>query len=238
MQLNNDAISALLHIQHVDMDARQVAKKLEELPQRQAILDARTKRRGVEQKAAQVAQMRAKVEERMAKLGAEDAQLADKERKVQADIDAAGGDFRNLEARTKELAGFAKRREALSHEREGLRAELGKIEAVEGQVSRALAALEQAEAAATEEFVREGGALKQRMSDLSAERAQWAGKVPADALAEFEKTAKRTGGVGIAVLSEGRCGACRSTLEPARVVDMRARGTVGTCPHCSRLLVL
>ena len=148
MQATTDDLTNLLRMQQIDLDLMKAKKKLEELPQRAAILAARQKKRAIEQKRDQVAEMRAQAEAKASKLEAEDAELAEKQRRVQETIDGSRGDYRNVEAHSKELGGFAKRRNTLEEELTKLGEELAKIEGVQGQVSRALAELEKQEAAA------------------------------------------------------------------------------------------
>lgn len=238
MQVAHDDLATLLSIQQLDLDAMRVSKQLSALPQRKAILDARAKRRTIEAKAAQVAEMRATVEGKIAKVSEEDARLAEKQREVQAAIDAAGGDYRDVNARTKELGGHAKRRATLEADLDALGEEMSKIEGVEAQIKDALDALDAKERAATEVFVKEGGALKQQAARFESERDRLAKTLPDEVWEAYEKTAAKTGGVALARLKDGACGACRAPIDHGRIVDMRARGTLGTCPHCGRLLVL
>lgn len=238
MRADIDDISTLFRIQEIDMGARRARKQLDELPQRKAIIDARVKKRAIAEKADQVAKLRSRAEEKLASITDEDKRLQEKQAKVQKEIDDARGDFRNLGKRTKELDGAARRRGVLEDELSQVSDELAKIDAVQAKIDAATAEVEREEAVATEGFVREGGALKKQIADLEAERAHAVQSVPDDLAALYEKTAARTGGVALARLQENRCGACRSPIEAARIVDMRANGDLGTCPTCGRILVL
>ena len=168
MQATTDDLTNLLRMQQIDLDLMKAKKKLEELPQRATILAARQKKRTIEQKRDQVAEMRARAEGMAAKLEAEDAELAEKQRRVQEAIDGSLGNYRNVEAHTKELNGFAKRRNALEVELTRLGEELAKIEGVQSQVSQALAEVDKQEAAAIVSFQREGGALQAEIARMSA----------------------------------------------------------------------
>lgn len=239
MHIESDVLACLLRMQQLDIEAHRTEKELEALPQRKAILEARAKRRKIQEKADQVSAMLVKADEKLAKLTAEDDDLAQKQAKIQAEIDEVKGDFRSVQARTKELSGFAKRRETLEGDMSAADAEITKIKAVQDQITSALAQLDKSEAAATEVFVAEGGKLKAKVSSIRAERDGMAADVPADVLSAYERCAKSTGGVPLSLLSDGeKCGACRSGIDHGRIVDMRARGNVGTCPTCGRMLIL
>ena len=101
----------------------------------------------------------------------EDGSLAEKADGVQAAIAEAQGDYRNVEARTKELDGIAKRRETLEEDRARAKADLAKIGDVETQVSLTLEEISKSENAAVESFKKEGGALKEGLAQLEAVRA-------------------------------------------------------------------
>ena len=116
--------------------------------------------------------------------------------------------------------------------------ELAKIEGVQAQVASALESLERQEAEATAAFVKEGGALKDALARIEAERAMLASSLPADLLDAYKKTAARTGGVAVGRLQGSNCGVCRMAIEGGRLIDMKGQGNVAPCPQCGRLLIL
>lgn len=238
MQARQEDLAALLRLQQADMDIARVRRELAGLPQRRVIVEAREKRRAIEQKREKVAALKEDAERKLAGVGEEDALLAGKQRAAQEAIDAAKGDYRSVEARTKEMNGFAKRRATLEAELDRLGAELARIGEVEAQVSSALAAVQRQEDEATAAFQEQGGALKNDEARGMAERARIAETLPADLLEAYEKTAARTGGVAVARLQGNACGACRATIEGGRLIDLKASAPLGVCPACKRLLVI
>lgn len=239
MQLSSDEISVLLQIQQLDLNRLQVDKKFEKLPQRATIMNVRAKRRVIETKQEAVNQMRKAAEEKASAIEDEDAKLAEKAQKIQSDIDNAQGDFRNLEKRTKELDGVAKRRRELEGELSKASEELLRVEAVQAQVDAALGQLEATEKQATEVFVKEGGACRNEAARLAAESAKLKASLPAEVQKAYDKAAAHAGGVGIARLKDdGTCSACRAPIDHGRVLDLKRKGNVGSCPNCQRLLVL
>lgn len=238
MRIDSQDVATLLHMQELDMQVIRTNKELEALPERKKILDARVRQRAVAEKAEQVAALLSKAEGKLAKLVEEDDGLSERQAKLQAEIDEVKGDFRSVQSRTKELSGIAKRRETLEEEMRAADAEVEKVRAVAAQIDAATKKLADEEAGATKVFVEEGGKLKQRAGALEAERAQLAGEVDAEALRAYERTARATGGVPMALLNEDRCGACRNEVDRGRITDMRRDGNIGTCPNCGRMLVL
>lgn len=239
MHANTDDLAVLERIQQLDRDIASAERTLTRLPQRATILEARSKRREVQEKSAKVEQLRAKADERFAALADEEERLAGRAAKLQAELDEAKGTYRDVEKRTKELGGIAKRRATLEADIDACTDELAKIEALQAQVAAALAELDERESAATEQFVAEGGALKRTSARLGAEREAACAEVSdAQLLALYEQTAQRCGGVALGRLQGGRCGVCRAELDSDRLVDMRASGNLSVCPQCGRLLVV
>ena len=174
MHVDTDDLATLLKMQHLDLEAMRDKKKLEELPQRAVILEARSKKKAIEQKRAQLDALHAKADAQLSRIDDEDRSLSEKQRQVQSEIDAVRGDYRGVEARTKELNGFAKRRNTLEADLTAVGDELAKIEGVQAQVASALESLERQEAEATAAFVKEGGALKDALARIEAETGVWA----------------------------------------------------------------
>ena len=238
MEAWHDDITALLHIQQIDLDILRQRKQLDELPQRSLILDARKKRAAVKGKQEKVDALKKDIAKRLTRVSDEDASLAKKEAGTQAAINAAQGDYRNVQVRTKELAGIAKRREALAEDRAKIDAELEKVSGLEAQVRRALEEIDAAEARAIESFQKEGGALKVKIAQLEAKRASVAETMDPQILKLYEKTAARAGGVAVGVLNGTQCGVCRANLEGGRLIELKSQAPLGTCPACKRLLIV
>lgn len=238
MQIHHDDIVGLLHLQDIDIEVLRVSKQLADLPQRGQILEARKKRQAIEEKCAKVAELKKQVEQKIARIADEDASLERKAADVQAAIDAAGGDYRNVEARTKELSGIAKRRDTLAENLEAAQMEQLKVEEVESQVIAALKHIARAEEAAVKSFQEEGGALQNEVARLQKARKEVVEEVDPSAVDLYEKTAARSGGVAVGVLNGNKCGVCRALIDGGRLIDLKSQAPLGTCPACKRLLVI
>ena len=238
MNVSQESIAALLELQKADLAALQAKRALEELPQRARIVAAREKKRGLADKRAQVDALIAKANEKIAAIEDESGRLAVKQREIQEAIDAATGDFRNVEARTKELDGIAKRTEVLEGELETASAQLEKAQGLADQIDRAVAAVDAEEQRETASFREEGGALQERIAKETARSSALIAALPDDLAEAYRKTAARCGGVAVAVLSGTSCGACRSQISHERLIDIRRQAPLSTCPSCHHLLVV
>lgn len=238
MFFEDETINDMLKVQDLDKALLKVKKQFDELPQRQAILEARQNKAKVEDKLKQVEAMKADVDKRVAKVITEDTVLARKQEEVQEAITAAGSDYRNLEARTKELDGHAKRRAALATQLEDLDKEQAKVADLMTQVQGLLQRMDRVEQKEIDSFRKEGGALQNAMAALKKERDGLFAKLPADAAKEYAKTAAACGGVAIGLLAGSACGVCRTPFDETRLVNVRSQAPVSRCPHCKRMLVV
>lgn len=238
MQARTDDVAAMLGMQHIDLELMRANKRYEELPQRKVILKAREKKREIEKKRDQLEKMHAEANGKLNRISDEDEALAAKQKRVQEEIDASRGDYRSVETRTKELNGFAKRRNALEEELAKLGEELARIEGVQAQVSTALTELERREGEAIDAFRKEGNALKDEIAGLEAQRIPLASVLSAELSEAYDKAALRGSGVAIGRLRDGRCGVCRAAIDGGRLIDLKAQGPLAICPICNRLLVV
>lgn len=238
MQAEFQELEALLEIQKIDLDIMQAKKKRVELPQRIAVMRLRKKRGEIQEKLDQVLELQGKSDADMTVIEDEDRSLAEKQERAQELIDAAGSDFRKVESHSREMAGAAKRREALAEKRVVVEAQLAKIKGVRNQLEGAIAASEAEEARLRADFEDEDNALAEHIRTCTAQRDKLVATVDPSLVKMYEKTAARTGGVAIGRLEEEACGICRTGIEGGRLIALRAEAPLGTCPTCKRLLVV
>lgn len=238
MQATPAEIDALLRLQQIDLDILHQEKQLESLPQRKAIVTARSKREALASKYDQIRTLEKDAKRKLMRIDDEDASLLKKERGVQAAIDAGQGDYRNVEARSKELAGIEKRRHVIGEDRKNVQAEADKIGTMKAQVELAMEELEAEEQKATTSFREIGGMLQNEIANLKRERGALAETIDSGLLETYTKIAARTGGVAVGELDGSRCGVCHAPIEGGRLIDLKAHAPIGSCPSCKRLLII
>ncbi len=238
MQATHEEIEILYQLQQTDLDVKRLTRELDELPQRQQILDARNKRTAIKEKRAKIQVLRKDAVKRLTRINDEDASLEKKEAGLQAAIEAAGDDFRNVEARTKELNGIFKRRGDLVESRQAVEDELDKIKAIDAQVEAALSEIDALEQEATESFKREGTALMQQIAETKAKHEALLEGLSFEVASFFNKTSELFDTVSIAKLEGGSCSVCRTNIEAGRLIDIKHQAPLATCPSCKRILVI
>ncbi len=238
MQATPTEIQSLLAAQQADFDIMHMTQALEELPQRQVILDCRNKRAALKDKADKVEVLKRESVKKRTRVKDEDASLEKKEKGVQAAIEAAGGDYRNVEARTKELDGIFRRRQVLADQIAQIDAEHAKIEQLEDQVSQAMEAIDASEAEATDQFKREGGRLKTSIAQAEDKRDSLLDSLAPELAAAYREASERMGCVVVGRLESNRCGVCRAGIDQGRLIELRTQAPVAHCPICKRLLII
>ena len=235
MDLTTEQINALIKLQQTDLDIAKQRKAFDALPYKQQIAEFRKKRVAIKDK---LIDMQALKQETESKSSAEDRKLAAKQADAQACIESARGDYRSIAAHSKDIEGAAKRREAIAEEMLALSDKSDQINILIEQAANALKSLDGKEAQALASYKAEGGALALSVKTLEASRAELIERIPSQLLSSYERIAKGKCGVAVSFLVNGSCSACRSTIEPARVVQMKRSGRLAACPHCGRLIVI
>ena len=238
MKADTKDLATLLNMQHIDMELIRARKKLAELPQRAQILEIRTKKQAVEEKQAKIAAMKKEADLAVARIKDEGGRLAARQAETQEKIDGSRGDYRSVEALTKDLGGIAKRRTTLEEDLSEANAKLVQISEVQSQITDALEKIVKQENVYVASFQKEGGGLGSGIASAEKKRSELAAALPADLLAEFEKIASRSGGIALARLVNGSCSVCRAAITEGKLLQVQAEAPLSTCPACKRMLVV
>ena len=229
---------ALLALQDLDLEVMRAEKRLDELPEKRAILEARAK-------IAEVQQLKGRAELLVRKLEAElrahqdeistlTEKLATEQKKVMET-----SDHRMVQSITREMDGLKRRRDKV----EMLSLQLmERIDKANGQLDKVNAALDQLgakEEALVEQFKSEGGKLQTDIATLNARRDAYASQLSPETLERYRTVRDQKGGIGVGKLEDATCSACRMELPAERVKELRDSGSdVGVCPECKRLIVI
>lgn len=238
MQATHEEIEVLYEVQNRDLEAKKLKHLLDTLPQRSTILEARKKREAISEKSKQIDALLKEAVKKLDRINDEDASLEKKENGVQAAIEAAGNDYRNAEARTKELNGIFKRRGELSASRDKVSAELDRINGLKGQIISALNDLDVTESDAIDSFKAEGGDLNNRIAKAQAEREALLKQLSCEVASFFDKTSANFDTVSIAKLEGSTCSVCRSRIEQGHLIELKKEAPLTTCPSCKRILII
>jgi hypothetical protein len=229
---------ALLALQDLDLEVMRAEKRLDELPEKRAILETRAK-------TAEVSQLKAKADLLVSKLEAElrahqdeVAMLTEKLTTEQKKV-METSDHRQVQAITREMDGLKRRRDKVEMLSLQLMERIEKANGQRDKVDAALAQLAAKDAALVAQFQEKGGEIQSTIATLRARRDAYAAQLAPETLARYEAVRDQKGGIGVGRLEDTTCSACRMELPAERVKDLRTSGSdVGTCPACKRLIVI
>lgn len=238
MELTSEQINALVELQQTDLDIAKQRKALDALPYKQRIAELKKKRIGIKDKQIEIQGMREDAKAASDSLEQEDAKLSAKQAESQAAIESAKADYRSVASHSKEIEDASKRRESIAEEVLELSEKLDRMDSLLSRVSQALSALDAKEAQELASYRSEGGALASALKDLHSAREGITARIPSDTLAAYERIAKGKCGVAVSFLVNGGCSACRSSIDPARALQMKRNGRLSTCPHCGRMMIV
>lgn len=238
MNATEQDIAMLEKLAEIDRKVAAAQKQFDELPHRQAILDLRDKKKEVVDKKMQVQDMLDQAEMRLGDLAVEDDALTLKQQNIQATLEEVKGDYRAVNAHTRELDGVRKRRDKVALELSRVEEQVAKIQPVMKQVMEALTALDQKEAELVSSFQKTGGGLRSAIAEGSKARDELAAKVSPEILDIYEKTRVSCGGVAVSRLQGNSCSVCRNAFDQGRVLAIKAEAPLAVCPSCRRLMVV
>ncbi|MDR0888990.1 MAG: hypothetical protein LBM21_03730 [Coriobacteriales bacterium] len=232
----NDA-ETLLALQQIDLDFAKATDDVENLPQREQILNVRKKRAEVEDKATQVIALRDKANHAITKLQTEEEQLRARIDEEQKKVDESS-DYKKTEALTREIEGLAKQLEKNEGDIIAQMEQLDKIDDVNKRIAETGEKLEAREAELIAQYKEQGGALLVKKKKLERQRDAYASQLQRDILVRYEASVKNHGGIGVSKLHNGHCSACGVEFAAGQVSELQEGQGISECPHCHRLLVI
>ena len=229
----------LVKLQETDLAEVRARKRLDELPEKRAILETRKKRREVEDLRGRAENYLAGLERDIARHEDETAALDEKLEHEQAKV--MSGEVVN----PKELQNLTREMDALKRRKDKLEMEslqvMEKVEKAKEQIAKiddATKSLDAREEKLGREFKEKGGELQTEIDHLHREREALAAALQPDLRKAYEDSRASKTGVGAGVLTADACSACRVQLPSQQVSALRAGPDVGRCPNCGRLLVV
>ena len=228
---------SLLQLQALDLEILRSTKRLEELPEKRAILEVRAKQRDVQILHGKADLLVGRLKSDLKAHQDEIDTLTDKIAAEQAKV-MATTDHRAVTSITREMDGLKRRRDKLEMESLQLMERIDKATAQTATIDDALRQLAAKETGLVAQFKTVGGALQTHIAQEEAKRSKVAKSLPADTLKRYEVSRETRGGVGVGELDGETCTACRMALPAERVRELQNGPEIGTCPQCRRLIVV
>lgn len=228
---------ALLELQSIDIEIMRANKRLEELPEKRAILEVRAKQREVgamrEKAELLVRKLESEIKARQDEVTLLNDKIAAEQTKIMSTTD-----HRQVQSLTREMDGLRRRVDKLEMESMQFMERSEKAQAQVATIGDALSQLADKEAGLIDRFKSVGGELQQEIAKLEAKRIKLAATLSAETLRRYEAARAAKGGVGVGRLENDTCTACRMALPAERVRDLTNGDDIGVCPQCRRLIVV
>lgn len=234
-----DVSRILLELQARDLRLVRAHKRLDEMPEKRAILAARHKIAEIETLLAKTEKVGHVLDAALRKSEDESARISEKIDHEQAKL--LSGEVTNpkeLQNISKELASLVKQREHIDGE---ILAAMEKREAAQQQSDKIQAAIKVGrakEAAMLADFQNKGAELLAEIEQLKKERQALSGKLPVDLREKYTSLLDTKHGIAVGVLEGRSCTACRIELPGERLQALMSGPAIALCPSCQRLLIV
>lgn len=228
--------TTLLELQDLDLALMRNQEALDQMPEVRELAKLRAQYRTLKLEAQKMLGARKDLE-----IDVEDlkAQRAQTESQVEAaQVQASGlADYRAVRDFENELAGLAKRLDKLAYTLEQRTGELERAYAQEERMGKALKKVEKAVRESAERTRAKAGDLLAERDKLNARRADLVHAVPMELFSRYEQASKRFKGLAVEKLVGNKPTACRVSLQPSAMSDLKHAGEVAECPYCHRILI-
>lgn len=229
--------SALLELQAIDVEIIRANKRLEDLPEKRAILQSRAKQREITAMHEKADSLLGKLQSELKTRQDEMSMLAEKIGAEQTKI-METSDHRQVQSLTREMDGLRRRSDKLEMESLQYMERIEKVTSQIAKIDEALTTLAEKEAELVKQFQHVGGLLQKEIGGLEKKRAARAAEIDPGLLKTYEANREGKGGVGVGRLEGDSCSACRMSLPSERLKELTEGPDIGMCPQCRRLLVV
>lgn len=232
-----DQANALLQLQDLDLEIIRAKKRLEDLPEKRAILELRAKEREVSELRGKADlldhKLQAELKAKQDEISSLDEKISSEQEKVMATTD-----HRAVQSITREMDGLKRRKDKLEMESMQIMERIEKAQSQAQRIDEAIAGLKAKDDALVAQYQQIGGALQGEIAASEAKRGKLADNVEAGLLGKYDAARASGGGIGVGKLEGDACSACRMTLPVERLADLHNGPEVGVCPQCRRLIVV
>ncbi len=229
--------SDLLQLQSVDLDILRATKRLDELPEKRAILEARAKSRDASSLKLKAELLLRKLESEVKARQDELMMLNDRIATEQEKL-MNTSDHRAVQAISREMDGFKRRVDKVEMEELQYMERAEKAASQVAAIAGHMAKLAERESQLIERFKDVGGTIQSEIAKAESRRVKLVKGIDPGLLKRYDSLRESKGGIAVGMLEASGCSACRMTLPVERRAELESGPDVGICPQCRRLIVV
>ena len=231
----------LLKLVDADRLLLQLTNQLEALPQRQKLEELQRTYEQLAEKVEQVAMLKLRQEMSIRALRDENQMLQEKVSANQAQIEENSSKYKEVVLLAAEIESLNKRAEKIAFDISGLNESIGKIKAVEDQLTGRILAVDTRRIELTTELDENTGRIEEQLLKLNNQRSKLVSMLPKDLVERYDRQRELKQGIGAALLDGRICTGCHIELTEGQLAKAKSEvndAGVGVCPSCHRLLVM
>ncbi len=234
-----DQATALVALSEKDLEITRATKRLDGLPEKQAILDVRHKLRDIEALSAKADVYVAQIEAAVRRAEDETATISAKIVAEQQKVDSGEiSNHKELQSLSREIDSLSRQKDKKENEVLTLMEKLEAGKAQADKISATLVKGKAKEAQLISQFQKVGGDLQREIDHMQKQRVSLAAVLDDTLLARYDELRAAKHGLGVGILRESMCSACRINLPLEKVYALGGGGPIAICPSCGRLLVI
>jgi len=234
-----DPWKQLLDVQALDTTLDQLQHRIDHLPERQDLAELEDQLAALRAEVAGVEEERRAIVKEQTRLEDEIASVETKIASADRQLYSGGSDVKELQALQDEIAALKRRVSSLEDEELEVLEQLEPVDARLAELGAQREALDARAVTATAAVAEAEAEVDREREAVLGRRAELVGDIDPAALQEYEAVRSRLGGVAVARLVHGSCGACHmklSAVEHDRILHLPADEPV-RCEDCGRFLV-
>ena len=238
MEVLNKDIENLKKIQDINTKINNEISDFEKLPEKTILSSVNANLSELNEKYKKIIAMRHDVDKRFETMELEEASLLKRQESVQKSIDEDAGDFRNLEAHTKELNSISSRMSTLSEMMLKVAVEQEKVDGLDKKLTSAISQLKEKKEVLEKKLHKAKLNSTKTIEELTATRDNHFSSLPSELAKMYEDAVAKVGNIVLASLEGDSCSVCRTQIEEGKLFEIRKSGGVSTCPVCGRIIIV
>jgi uncharacterized protein len=229
----------LLDVQAIDTTLDQLGHRSANLPERAQLAEVEDQLARLRRDVAAVEDEKRVLEKDQTRLEDEIASVEDKIASAERQLYGGSSDVKELQALQDEIAALRRRVSSLEDEELALLEQMEPLDARLAELAGQRSDLDDRAVSITAAIAEAEAEIDRERADVAGRREALVADIDPGALQEYESVRSRLGGVAVARLEHGSCGACHlklSAVEHDRILHLPADEPV-RCEDCGRFLV-